>query len=451
MKKVICAILCIVMMMGLLVGCQKTPESPIVVQKDLERLIENAEQSEDAISSRSLAEKLEAPESLQLQLTSKSGKLTIHVDAPVVLPETDQMPIIRVGHGHFTEEDARRYAEVLFQDAMPLDPDNTPFIKPQIQKSIDALHALKQNNDFSKYETDEEIDTAIAKLMKEAATAPDAFTPSEHRFYALSPEAPPLTVRAAPDPATVSDLHIGYENIEYCRDLDRGALMSRIIVGIPSSDDTLLLQDDLTQEIGYTPEEAYALAKETMEQLQVSDMACSGRRGVKFLQEDYSVYEFMFTRMIGGIPLTYTNDDGSQFALNAVAETWRYEKIRMFIDETGVSYLIYNSPYEISETVSSDTQLLPFAEIQSIFERMAPVVNNMYDEYGRECEMYIHEVKLGLMRITEQNAKDTGLIVPVWDFMGTYKEEGVLHDDAYMSMLTINAIDGSIIDRALGY
>mgnify|MGYP005831456645 FL=1 len=65
--------------------------------------------------------------------------------------------------------------------------------------------------------------------------------------------------------------------------------------------------------------------------------------------------------------------------------------------------------------------------------------------------MYIHEVKLGLMRITEQNSKDTGLIIPVWDFMGTYEEKETFFDDTYTSLLTINAIDGSIIDRGLGY
>lgn len=65
--------------------------------------------------------------------------------------------------------------------------------------------------------------------------------------------------------------------------------------------------------------------------------------------------------------------------------------------------------------------------------------------------MDVREAKLGLMRIKERNSKDTGLIIPVWDFMGTYTAEGILFDDDYISLLTINAIDGSIVDRGLGY
>lgn len=458
MKKTISILLCALLVMGVLAGCQKTPESPIVVQKNLDKLVENFGQNGMEDDSQSLATRLDVPEKLQMQLESKGGKLKINVDAFITLPDTNQMPMIRVGHAQFNEQDARRYADVLLKDAMPLDPFHTPQTKAQIQKSIASLQALKQRGELDKYESIEEIDAAIAKLMAEAIDAPDTFTPSEHVFNWPSPDEPPLSLRAASDSATVSDLYVGYESIEYCKNLDYSATMSAILVGIPPSDAIITRQKDLSRETGYTPEEAYTLALETISQLQIDNMICSGRRGFTFHQAEFSVYEFLFTREISGIPLTYTNDIGNQFAPNAVAKTWSYEKVRLFIDDTGVSYLLYNSPYEILETVSEEVNMLSFPEIQNIFERMAPVVNNFYDEYGRECEMNIHEVKLGLMRITERNSKETGLIIPVWDFMGTYTYQEDLSgqmdttmDDPYISILTINAIDGSIIDRALGY
>ena len=57
----------------------------------------------------------------------------------------------------------------------------------------------------------------------------------------------------------------------------------------------------------------------------------------------------------------------------------------------------------------------------------------------------IDRIELGLMRVYEQNNLDTGVIVPVWDFYGKIngKSEG--------TYLTINAVDGSIIDRVGGY
>lgn len=61
------------------------------------------------------------------------------------------------------------------------------------------------------------------------------------------------------------------------------------------------------------------------------------------------------------------------------------------------------------------------------------------------------------MRVKEQNAEGSGLIIPVWDFFGSYYRsddpEGTTPQgsDGYESLLTINAIDGSIIDRSSGY
>ena len=57
----------------------------------------------------------------------------------------------------------------------------------------------------------------------------------------------------------------------------------------------------------------------------------------------------------------------------------------------------------------------------------------------------------------------SGVLVPVWDFFGSfegfYTEEQQVQGapetfgnyDTNMSYLTINAIDGSVIDRGLGY
>ena len=67
---------------------------------------------------------------------------------------------------------------------------------------------------------------------------------------------------------------------------------------------------------------------------------------------------------------------------------------------------------------------------------------------------------IGYARIYEPSTDaHTGLLVPVWDFFGTRKIESDYYGDNYSdttddptwSYLTINAVDGSIIDRGLGY
>ena len=77
------------------------------------------------------------------------------------------------------------------------------------------------------------------------------------------------------------------------------------------------------------------------------------------------------------------------------------------------------------------------------------------DAYGFDRTYRITSVRLGMVTIPEQNGEG-GLTVPCWDFMGniwaeeefpeSWKQTGMMQDGSF-SYLTINAIDGSIIQR----
>ena len=64
----------------------------------------------------------------------------------------------------------------------------------------------------------------------------------------------------------------------------------------------------------------------------------------------------------------------------------------------------------------------------------------------------VDNVVLRYARISEADNFDSGLLVPVWDFEGTI-DDGYSWEKEAMpeSVLTINAIDGTIIDHTLGY
>ena len=63
----------------------------------------------------------------------------------------------------------------------------------------------------------------------------------------------------------------------------------------------------------------------------------------------------------------------------------------------------------------------------------------------------IEQIKLGMMRCRLSESRYVYL--PVWDFIGdcTYKIDDIPDGEYNVSFLTINAIDGSIIDRVAGY
>ena len=173
------------------------------------------------------------------------------------------------------------------------------------------------------------------------------------------------------------------------------------------------------------------------------------------------VYEFMFTRKINDVPINYTNDEGLTTVHEAYHEPWMYERIRMFIDDDGIFYMKWASPYEVKEIVSEASSMLLFSDISDILKRMAPMKYDYWDnDEMYSYEMKVTEARLGLMRVTEKDVGDSGLIIPVWDFFGTLTSKGKPGQPnpaegdqhyRYTSFLTINAIDGSIIDRDLGY
>lgn len=72
-----------------------------------------------------------------------------------------------------------------------------------------------------------------------------------------------------------------------------------------------------------------------------------------------------------------------------------------------------------------------------------------------EIAYTLTEVRLSLRRIAEQNSVESGLIVPVWDFYATVriaaKDGRVAYQESSDPILTVNAIDGSVIDIAKGY
>lgn len=99
-----------------------------------------------------------------------------------------------------------------------------------------------------------------------------------------------------------------------------------------------------------------------------------------------------------------------------------------------------------------------FDEIASVFERMVMVKYAYFQSANTagadlRATVRIDQVKLTLMRIRAKDSQDDGLLIPVWDFYGTVT---VANDGEETTMkrtilVTLNAIDGSLIDRETGY
>ena len=95
-----------------------------------------------------------------------------------------------------------------------------------------------------------------------------------------------------------------------------------------------------------------------------------------------------------------------------------------------------------------------------IFVKYAPSVNDANYELGgyTSREFLIDRITLSLQRIIEPDATYQGLLIPVWNFYGAetsgYKTgdtEQTWNSRTAASFISINAIDGSIINIDKGY
>ncbi len=178
------------------------------------------------------------------------------------------------------------------------------------------------------------------------------------------------------------------------------------------------------------------------------------------MEYDQFVYGTHIVRVEDGVPVTYTHVDGGMIDNAATGDMgqiwWPYEEITLIYDEDGMVAFYWRNPYEVKALSAEYVFLMPFSDIREIFEEM--LVKKKKDAFngeGESFEITVDEVRLGYMRVREADSAE-GTLVPVWDFFGaeTWKDaEGREYysvDSDYVSLLTINAMDGTVLDREQG-
>lgn len=64
---------------------------------------------------------------------------------------------------------------------------------------------------------------------------------------------------------------------------------------------------------------------------------------------------------------------------------------------------------------------------------------------------YIKEIRLGYMCTMDRDRPERHLLIPVWDFYGEREFRDGYYTFDNQSLFTINAMDGTVIDRDYGY
>ena len=451
-------------------GCQSTPEEGIVKGKSSDALIEKA-QAEPGQGT--LAQRISAPETYESSVSSQDGKLRVAIDAAVTVPQAEAVPILQVTAAEITQEQADVLMEKLLQSTLH-SPDQ-PLSKDEITQ---ALLLARQEQTTGPDESDEEL---YQVYQLEGQEVWEKALQDKIDYLTDIYEDAPETVEPEPISGVFSDRGDGMMQIEGVnRSTDVGCEAIRI-ANYPSgqgfssafyswnvADDGLDISYDSAQEMArYAPDtdltkvpdvtvpedEAQRLCDSVVQALDIPGMDLwSVRRAYSSspLLPTRCCWEVRYTRQMNDAPITYTND--SYVSMNVTADgsyqvPWPYESLVFYVNDDGIVGMKWLSPYEIGGPVTEDSALLGFNDVMDVFEKMYVVDND-----GEALDVTINDIRLGYARILKQDEIGVGLLVPVWDFFGTVTDdEGQVYDDPDQSLLTINAIDGTIIDRSQGY
>lgn len=474
-----------------LAACQPTPEQPPVVGKGdnhLEEMIASSAASpspspeasaspettdDSALKIAALLEAVGAPETLSDSYTNEKGDVTVTIDAKVEAPPVDVLPAVEVKLPGFKQEQVDKLGAYFLKGA-PVFTEEYVQTKEEIQEMIvnygRQIEEVKKMNIAHGDEIIKDYQNRIKEYQEQYETAPEQRkrTPATLQF---NDEAGYIAVVAdlGKDEAAsfnVNNCGGAYSSFQFTND-GKGSYDSSPIYSQYS-------QDAAPRGMKTTREDAQKAVTQCLSDLGITDMQVENVKTAVFYgdindrnDENYAAtanqcYAFELARTVMGVPVPYiessvqldTDDPNVPARPEPEYEnSIEPERLEILVDDTGIVGFDWSNPSEIGKALSEHVTLTPFEDV--VKRAKDNIFYKNYTAYGSKAEIKITSIKLGLMRIMRKDKPGEYMMVPVWDFIGNQndgfesKEERLMFGD--QSYVTINAIDGSWINRDWGY
>lgn len=416
------------------------------------------------------------PEKFTGDWTGQEGKLTIHADAQVVAELGTALPTATVEPREFTQEDVDNLLKVFLKGEPLYGYTQT---KQECQDSIDYANSDKWHGDPDAPEqTPEELEERrqgiIAYYTEKMKTAPEE-KPVIHGFY------------DSDEPNEVSGTAT-VDGIKWCVSIWNN-------LGDFFTNASIIREDYKYRDYDIplpeaSKEEAVAQGNALMQELGFDNFVLvDAQQWSPQLPKDNGVWRLYYAPSVNGFPVSGARQDTTQthdgtvyqdcqYWYYAASEetnpdtvSWKLESIYLDVGKDGILSFNWTAPSTQPVVRQAESTLLPFEEIASIANTMLPEVIvgpkgtpltqlDQYNGFDTRMDVDITKVSLSLMRIRDKGSLQ-GTIVPVWDFWGTsdwydaepnaygYHEKGMNYE--FQPMLTLNAVDGTVVDRQLGY
>ena len=437
----------IVFLMALLLAaCQPTPRSEVVVNKGddtLETVIHSAPQA-SVEAAQTVQDALGVPETVQRTVSGPvyGGTLHVEMDAAVHMPQVSRVPVLRVGRLHPSTEDKQRIAETLtgrtvFFETDPLGRDRWLNVADQYRDALDAL-AKRPYGPEADYES---LQAEYNDALRRVLTYYNEFQPGEPRPWTGT------WADALVSVYTESGQHIWIET----ETKDTCSIQYDASDANPTGAKTPISAEAAERLV----EDALALLGNSHYEIVAIEPADQGLRE-RFNSDtgvDDGSYKITLRPVYEGIPVYewnsyYGSDSAAQQAGLSFAQPPMKESLGAEVRGGQLVVLSWIDPLEVLGTENENVTLLPFERIMEIFEKQ--VFMNVYLS-GGERTVKVTDVFFSY-RCVKIKDSDQYYLLPAWDFVGydtlIAGKGPVKWKD---SILSVNAVDGSILNDLLGY
>ncbi|HPK14519.1 MAG TPA: DUF6034 family protein [Clostridia bacterium] len=470
-------------------ACQPTPQEEVVVNKG-DNDLENAIASTPPLGASDMP--YEAPEHYTGAETFFDGLVTLTFDMDTIVPAVTKYPVYEASPADFTGEQAQKIISALMGNAPMTYADETMskqeilenYLLPAM-KDLEAAKSGETVGDDGGPESVEDLEARVNMFQQWYDNAPETkdtrpVTAADYAgmdiFLAQADLGKPLpaTLRIAKSSEFQTCGTVKFINgTEY------------IYNGFENPTGDLPLET--------TRDEAVARATELVERLGATDFVLAAVGKTTRLGSEYDIssdeyqntqaYSVVFMRMLEGVPFGYCSIDqysGGEEEDDVSRRLPAYERIMVIVDDGGVANVFWNGNMKIGTLLNANVALLPFDDIVARATEQLKLQCSYLQDTGSvegtlgvtHFDLVITRAELKFMYVRQQNSLDF-ITVPVWDFYGvgtTYYN----HDDVdafnrehpqldwsmpyemasefyYYEYVTVNAVDGSVVNRHIGY